>query len=159
MKLSLLAKSCLCPGLVVLVTNLIKSSSISQEKIDDLHSKNQNWLSDYCEGKKYEIYRVEIPSFLFGQEFCQISNKVYDYSSLILFALEIVVNDRQSGEILLNPGSYKLPRPHSQSMRYTYFGYIIADDGEAANEVFQDKRWQDVIGGAEEEIDRITADY
>lgn len=58
MKLSLLAKSCLCPGLVVLVTNLIKSSSISQETLEDLKSKNQNWLSDYCEGKKYEIYRV-----------------------------------------------------------------------------------------------------
>lgn len=44
-------------------------------------------------------------------------------------------------------------------MRYNYFGYIIADDGKRANEVFQDKRFQDVIGGAEEENDIITADY
>ena len=32
-KLSLLAKSCLCPGLVVLITNLIKSNSDPEEDI------------------------------------------------------------------------------------------------------------------------------
>ena len=74
MKLSLLAKSCLCPGLVVLVSNLIKSSSTSEKTIEELNSKDQKWLADYCEGKKYEIYRVEIPSFYAGQEFCKISN-------------------------------------------------------------------------------------
>ena len=38
MKLSLLAKSCLCPGLVALITNLIKSSDPPkklQDKLDD----------------------------------------------------------------------------------------------------------------------------
>jgi hypothetical protein len=33
MKLSLLAKSCLCPGLVALITNLIKSSAEPDETI------------------------------------------------------------------------------------------------------------------------------
>lgn len=59
----------------------------------------------------------------------------------------------------MNPGSYKLPRPHSQSMSYTYFGYIIASNRETANEVFQDKRCQDLIVGEEEVNDIITADY
>lgn len=62
MKLSLLAKSCLCPGLVVLITNLIKSSMDPPKKLESYDSKNWRWLYDYWSGKKYEIYRVEIPS-------------------------------------------------------------------------------------------------
>ena len=34
-KLSLLAKSCLCPGLIALVTNLIKSSADPDESVVD----------------------------------------------------------------------------------------------------------------------------
>lgn len=35
MKLSLLAKSCLCPGLVALITNLIKSNKNLQKEIKE----------------------------------------------------------------------------------------------------------------------------
>lgn len=42
MKLSLLAKSCLCPGLVVLITNLIKSSKNPPKEIAE-KKKNKNW--------------------------------------------------------------------------------------------------------------------
>jgi len=35
LKLSLLSKSCLCPGLVVLVTNLIKSSEDPDPEVED----------------------------------------------------------------------------------------------------------------------------
>lgn len=70
MKLSLLAKSCLCPGLVALITNLIKSSKEPPEELEEMvmdktgSSKKQDnwrWLHDYWSGKKYEIYRIEIP--------------------------------------------------------------------------------------------------
>ena len=58
-KLSLLAKSCLCPGLITLVTNLIKSSADPAESVAD-KQKDPNfvWLWDYWNGKKFEIYRV-----------------------------------------------------------------------------------------------------
>lgn len=62
LKLSLLAKSCLCPGLVVLITNLIKSSiSPTNEVTKKFKNKDWKWLLEYWQGKKYEIYRVEIP--------------------------------------------------------------------------------------------------
>lgn len=62
---------------------------------------------------------------------------MYKEEGLLLFALEIVLNDRISGDILLNPGAYKLPKPHSSSNRYTYFGYIIAENEEDAESVFE----------------------
>ena len=128
LKLSLLAKSCLCPGLVVLITNLIKSSHDPPKKLESYDSSNWRWLYDYWSGKKYEIYRIEIPPSFADQQFCTIANDVYKEEGLLLFALEIVVNDKQSGDILLNPGQYKLPKPHSSSNKYTYYGYIMAAD-------------------------------
>lgn len=62
MKLSLLAKSCLCPGLVVLITNLIKSSVDPPKSLENKEGQNWRWLYDYWNGKKYEIYRVQIPT-------------------------------------------------------------------------------------------------
>jgi len=140
MKLSLLAKSCLCPGLVALVTNLIKSSLDPPKKLqNNKDSKNWRWLYDYWNGKKYEIYKIEIPSSFCEQSFCTIANDVYKEEGLLLFALEICVNGKRSGDILLNPGPYKLPKPHSSNTQYNYFGYLIAESQEEAENIFQDK--------------------
>ena len=137
MKLSLLAKSCLCPGLVVLITNLIKSSADPapelEEKKEDL---NFQWLYNYWNGKKYEIYRIQIPNSYADRSFCDIVSNVYKDHGLLLFALEVVINDRDNGDILLNPGNYKLPKPFSKKNQYSYYGYIIAADQEEAEDVF-----------------------
>lgn len=64
--------------------------------------------------------------------------------------MEIVVSSKndmkQNGEILLNPGSYKLPRPQSQSIFHRYFGYIIAPDKEDAEAIFNDKTKRHTVG-------------
>ncbi|CDW84459.1 cation channel family protein [Stylonychia lemnae] len=144
MKLSLLAKSCLCPGLVVLITNLIKSSKNPPKEITDAveqkkNNKHLEWLHDYWQGKTFEIYRIEIPSAYAEQTFSSIALEVYKDQKFVLFALEIVVNDTPNGEILLNPGAQKLPRPQGQNVTYTYFGYIIAPDKELAEQIFKKK--------------------
>lgn len=139
MKLSLLAKSCLCPGLVVLITNLIKSSVDPDDQLEERKDDpNFAWLYNYWNGKKYEIYKVRIPNSYADRSFCDIASNVYKDDGLLLFALEIVVNDRLNGDILLNPGNYKLPRPFSKNNSYKYFGYIIAADEEDALEVFKE---------------------
>ena len=47
------------------------------------------------------------------------------------------MNDKPKGDILLNPGNYKLPIPKS-SVVYHYYGYIIAPDVKDAQKVFYD---------------------
>ena len=91
---------------------------------------------DYYSGKEYEIYRIKIPLSYADKEFCEIVNDVYQEEGLLLFALEVVVNGKDSGEILLNPGNYKLPKPFSSKIKYRYYGYIIASDSESAEAVF-----------------------
>ena len=138
MKLSLLAKSCLCPGLVVLITNLIKSSVEPDERLEEKKDDpNYKWLYDYWIGKQYEIYRIEIPKKYADYKFCEIVSEVYKDEGLLIFALEVCVNDRDSGDILLNPGNYRLPKPFSKSNKYKYWGYVIAGDLDDAEKVFE----------------------
>ena len=136
MKFSLMAKSCLCPGLITLVTNLIKSSVEPPRNFENKDDAKWGWLKDYWDGKDFEIYREVIPSSYEGKTFCSIVNQVFkEEDELLLFALEIVVNDQQ-GDIMINPGNYKLPYPPSYSTdKFTYYGYFIAGDADAVKNI------------------------
>jgi hypothetical protein len=46
-------------------------------------------------------------------------------------------SNESNGKILINPGTFKLPRPINSNTKFTYFGYLIADDKESAEEVFK----------------------
>jgi hypothetical protein len=114
---------------VVLITNLIKSSQDPESDLEDSKEEpDYAWLYNYWNGKKFEIYRISIPSSFADKNFCDIASNIYKDDGLLLFALEIAVNDNENGEILLNPGNYKLPKPFSKNNKYKYFGYIIAAD-------------------------------
>ena len=47
MKFSLMAKSCLCPGLVALITNLIKSNGSKPTPNEPKDNSHSSWLTDY----------------------------------------------------------------------------------------------------------------
>jgi hypothetical protein len=136
-----------------------------EEKKDD---ENYSWLYQYWEGKKYEIYRIQIPNSYADKRFCEIANDVYKENSVLLFALEIVVNKRDgsskkknNGDILLNPGNYKLPKPFSKNNKYTYFGYFIADDYKDAVAVFEREYINDQVNESKDlqSIDSLDRDY
>lgn len=121
---------------MALITNLIKSSAFDTSEIEEKKDeKSFSWLSEYLNSKDFEIYRVRIPGSYAGTYFYEIVNNVYKQNELLLFALEISVNKKQ-GEILLNPGNYRLPKPYSWNNEYEYFGYIVAGSKEDAEEVF-----------------------
>jgi len=60
LKLSLFAKSCVTPGLISLFSNLIKSESPPDPNIKGNYPEGQKWewLPEYWEGKRYEIYKI-----------------------------------------------------------------------------------------------------
>lgn len=50
-----------------------------------------------------------------------------------------MVGENVNGDILLNPGSQRLPKPSNRKgihIKYTYFGYIIAPDRDEAEAIF-----------------------
>ena len=85
-KLSLLAKSCLCPGIIALVSNLIMTSNLENINAKLLYSNK--WLEEYRKGKGYEIYKINM-EFLRGYEFCEIAEIIYLEKSIILFGLDV----------------------------------------------------------------------
>ena len=114
LKLGLLARSCLCPGLPAMIYNLICSTSPPAAHPE----KDGEWLEDYLKGKSYEVYRVFLPTKYKGKTFSWIASRIYRSFRAILFALEMNTSD--GNKIFLNPGQYVLQGLNKIT------GYIIA---------------------------------
>ncbi|MCQ2815745.1 MAG: calcium-activated potassium channel [archaeon] len=98
LKMNLLSKSCLTPGIMALITNLVISSGDSNKSKGDAE-----WLKEYREGRGHEIYRILLPPFLKNKTFLELVDYVYGQAQAIVFALEIELG---SGSVVkLNPSN------------------------------------------------------
>ncbi|KAG7393322.1 hypothetical protein PHYBOEH_006131 [Phytophthora boehmeriae] len=82
-KISLLAKSCLCPGLVTLISNLFRSSAlVNKETLT-------TWEQEYAEGMALEVYATTLPPVFHGLNFAQTCELLYNIScgEVILLAV------------------------------------------------------------------------
>lgn len=123
LKLSLLAKSCLCPGLMALVANLIASAGEAPKR-----SENDNeWLEEYWHGKGFEVYQVRLAAAFHGHTFAWVAAKIYKNFRAILFGLELGTGD--SARMYNNPGDYILQK----GTRIT--AYVISEDKEIADAI------------------------
>jgi len=59
LKLYLLAKTCLCPGINTLISFLIQSTK-PQYDILKYDKESKNWIDDYLNGMQNEIYRIPL---------------------------------------------------------------------------------------------------
>ena len=137
LKLSLLAKSCTTPGLISLISNLIKSCDEPPEASKLPKAREWEWLSEYWEGKSYEIYRVLIPKSTMDKSFNELSNYIFKNYKYILFAIEMVEMDKDSGPIFLNPGSFNNQFLSNTKAQFRFYGYLIADSLEEAEKIFE----------------------
>ena len=64
MKLTMFAKSCLCPGLIAMCSNLVCSSDVT-----DSHNREAKWIQEYKNGQKYEIYTVNITRLIYQRNY------------------------------------------------------------------------------------------
>ena len=130
-KLGLLAKSCLCPGIIPLLTNLITTNNFEEDndKYQNIFKEN-SWMHDYIEGQDYEIYKISLNSKR-GYYFEDIVNMVYNLNKgTILFGLHIESNKTKDSIVYLSPLNFKLPKD-DQSI--SIYGYILAKDQNEAN--------------------------
>ena len=86
LKLSLLAKSCLCNGIIALVSNLIMTSNL--ENIDEKIMSRNEWLDEYKTGKGFEIYKINLDNFR-GYNFFEVCELIYNAKKIILFGLNV----------------------------------------------------------------------
>jgi hypothetical protein len=71
--MNLIAKSCFCPGLISLLSNLIKSFDSDQSG-----GNKKEWVNEYMNGLEHEMYRVELNSKFYGQDFRKIAVAAYE---------------------------------------------------------------------------------
>ena len=97
LKMNLLSKSCITPGIISLLYNLIISASTGK-----LLGKNDpEWMREYTEGQEYEIYKFSAEGELLNFTFPQLANEIYNKFHSLLIALEI--NYKGHSLIKLNP--------------------------------------------------------
>ena len=100
LKMNLLSKSCLTPGIISLISNLVISSGYKK-----ISSPNESdWLKEYVEGQQYEIYKYNsIRGELLFYSFQGMAQELYMKYHAILIALEIIY--KGGSLIKLNPQS------------------------------------------------------
>lgn len=140
LKLSLLAKSCLCPGLVALISNLVISMKDVALEFRQQGQVPPRWINEYSKGNQHEIYHVLVHLPDKPITFTELANAVFQRYGVIMFALEIKDELRKSFStmIYLNPGnSFTLPLYDSSEAQYlTLHCYAIASDQKAALNIF-----------------------
>jgi len=96
-KMNILSKSCLTPGILALLSNLLMSSSSLP------HGTDSEWLKEYAEGRGHEIYRIPLGDNYKNYTFLEIVKDIYSKIHAITFAVEIEIDGNTI--IKLNPTS------------------------------------------------------
>ena len=125
-KTNLLSKSCLIPGIIPLITNLVRSSGSSNET-------KYLWLNEYLDGIEQEIYRTELNESFKNKTFSQISKIIYKHFDAIAFALEIEIDGKTT--INLNPGGFYIQKFLESRDDVKFFIYVICSDKEVADKI------------------------
>ena len=130
--MNLIAKSCFCPGLISLLSNLIKSFGDNERQ-----ENRKEWIREYKKGLEHEIYRVELSYLFGGLQFLEVAVFVYNKFSVIVFGIEIRVG--KNTFVVLNPGKFLIPKTNGQDIKI--YAYIIAPDKDNADNVMFWLRW------------------
>ena len=131
-KLQLLGKSCLCPGITTIIASLITSKKPSIHE-NDQFSKEYDWLKEYLYGIQQEIYFVSLKAELMHNlKFIDIVKLVYKVSGLVVIGIDVII-DNLKPFVCLNPSNYLISP-------FDTLVYILADsqpDSEELNELIR----------------------
>ncbi|CAI2380858.1 unnamed protein product [Moneuplotes crassus] len=118
LKLQLLAKSCISPGIITIIWSLITSNTPSINLKDkkeennkksianpDPRSQENEWMKNYLSGTDFELYRVPLKQKLYaGYKFKDVVMILFHQLNLILIALEVKIGDQL--KVFVNPSEY-----------------------------------------------------
>eukprot|EP00668_Euglena_longa_P046601 GGOE01062286.1.p1 GENE.GGOE01062286.1~~GGOE01062286.1.p1 ORF type:complete len:979 (+),score=274.70 GGOE01062286.1:79-2937(+) len=97
MKLGRAAKTCVCPGLPTVMSNLFRSFA---EKDLPRFEFRPPWMVEYCKGMEHQVYCVGISDAFVGKEFMSVV--VNAFQSLNVVIIGVVVDFPP--KVQLNPG-------------------------------------------------------
>jgi hypothetical protein len=95
-KMSLLARNCVVPGILTLILNLVHTYAE-----DDESQITETWKSEYHEGAANQLFSLKPPRAFVGKSYWKIVKVIYK-----IFACTIVGVKRKGDGILINPPRY-----------------------------------------------------
>jgi potassium large conductance calcium-activated channel subfamily M alpha protein 1 len=126
-KLQLLGKSCLCPGINTIISSLITSNKPSLNDAEIL-SNEMNWIHEYVEGMQNEIYRIRLNADIIqGIKFIDLVKIIYEISGLTVIGVDVIFETIEPF-VCLNPYSY-IFAPFDHSI------YVLADKLPDTNQI------------------------
>ena len=149
LKMGIMAKSVLNPGISALICNLISSFSEMDEddeteeeaddsEIMDLRDRVQeveyeSWMNEYSMGCDWEIYSTKLSKIFTGNTFSAVAHSIYSKLGIVLMGLKLTQKDSKYSsippKILLNPHDLVIP---SQD-EYDVIGFVIAKNQQTAD--------------------------
>eukprot|EP01119_Soliformovum_irregulare_P012445 TRINITY_DN3238_c0_g1_i1.p1 TRINITY_DN3238_c0_g1~~TRINITY_DN3238_c0_g1_i1.p1 ORF type:complete len:1007 (-),score=300.40 TRINITY_DN3238_c0_g1_i1:109-3129(-) len=120
-KMALLARSCVVPGFIVVISNLIRSVSAS----DDTFHGVDSWVNEYGHGVEQELYTVDL-SPLAGLSFHSLCQTALSQIQVILIGI------KNKKGFYLNPGKKYIITEGD-------FGFCIATDEDEALKIREDE--------------------
>ncbi|CAN0430323.1 unnamed protein product, partial [Ectocarpus fasciculatus] len=142
MKMGVLAKGCLFPGVSTLIFNLLSSFAEDEDPLAESAGANifdpdateedeiGTWLEEYEQGCGWEIYTTELSEAFEGQKFVDLAYTLYDKIGIVLFALRIKeLKGRQHVRVLLNPAEFVIPKKDD----YFIEGFVVAKNNKQSD--------------------------
>ena len=140
LKMNLLSKSCITPGIISLISNLVISSSIEK---GELFKTETDWLKEYREGQQYEIYKYKnIHGDLLFYSFQGLAQEIYSKFHSIVIALEI--NYRGGISVKLNP------QTKDKIIDVIYYSFFMESKKDSMNDDLNNREDQASISLLEE---------
>ena len=106
-KLQMLGKSCICPGINTIIAALITSQKPCLEEVN-LLPEYFDWYGEYLEGLGTEIYTIKIRAELVhNMTFIDLVKLIYDLTGFTAIGIDVIFEDLKPF-VCLNPYSYTL---------------------------------------------------
>ena len=103
-KLQMLGKSCVCPGINTIIASLTTSNKPTVN--DDLGESAEEWHKEYLEGLGTEIYNITLKAeLLHGLTFNDLTKIVYELTGLAVIGIDVVFEYLEPF-VCLNPSAY-----------------------------------------------------
>ena len=120
LKLQLLGKSCICPGINTIISSLITSQKPSRIEEGEVLSEDTSWRKEYLAGMQNEIYRINMKAEIVqGLKYMNFVKIIYEIFGIIVIGVDVILDDHDPF-LCLNPSSYIFSP-------FDHYIYIIAD--------------------------------
>jgi Calcium-activated BK potassium channel alpha subunit len=149
-KMGLIAKSIIFPGVNTLVFNLLTSFADNNNEDDDDVKKttagtknvidslefvtNESWVDEYRKGCDWEVYTTELADEFVGIKFQELAYSLYLKLNILLIGLRVEEREgKQISRILINPGLMRIP----SNTEFIVEGIVIAKNQKSSDLTFE----------------------